>query len=215
MWRPVGTAQGVCEIQNKIQILEVHPYKSYLPPYLPLDVASLTHRRRIFTVRSLPVVDAKRRAGGVCCPKRRRPRWKRRERDQNSSAHKEVSSGCNPLGHLPSGMFIGCAVLQGTSNKQSLRTWTGARALVRGCPLRDVQQTVATLLDWHSGPRPRHGENGLAHGPSSGAQGKTDRHRGPRPKTWNGLGHQPHAGKMFGRGSGAGILKRARHKNTC
>ena len=39
VWRPVGTAQGMCEIQNKIQnkiqILGVHPYKSYLPPAYP------------------------------------------------------------------------------------------------------------------------------------------------------------------------------------
>ena len=152
------------------------------------DVASLTHRRRIFTARSLPVVDAKRRAGGVCRPEKgggqatletpgKRPELQCPQRNQ---------LGLQPAWLFkPSDMFtafIGHTVLQGTSNKQSLRAWTGSRPRPwpssKGRPTNQLPRSGLALgpqsaawgkTDWHTGPRPQGGE--------------TDRHAGPRRKT--------------------------------
>ena len=66
------------------------------------EVDLLTHRRRIFTVRSLPVIDAKRRAGSVYCPKKEaaplEPPGKRPELQYSQNQLERASLGVLTLG---------------------------------------------------------------------------------------------------------------------
>ena len=147
------------------------------------DVVSLTHRRRIFTARSLPVVpvvDAKRGAGGVYCPEKGGGHaGNAGEKTRTPVLTKKQARATT---FSSSDMFIGCTILQGTSNKQSLRAWTGSRPRPwpssKGRPTNQLPRSGLALgpqsaawgkTDWHTGPRPQGGE--------------TDRHAGPRRKT--------------------------------